>query len=720
MAWKTSPHDSGTITGTGTPEVLAGETTFAVTGMTSAAVGRFIFFNAGQSYVDAAVVVAYSAGNVTIDKPLRSALFGGDPWVTSEDAEAGEAAGDLSENSNSNQRGYNHSSQVSMTNTGVIGYVGIKIDTFDIAQSTTDGPMKLEGGTGRQCFGLSAMLFANRSGGSGQQDGNEIIAVGANGTFWAVNTMYHSIQDTIFRMTGEGQVWWQNVINIGMTVTELRGEVWWDTVFLEGRGLAADVVEIDVAGATLTNLQMSLVGITMKTMNGFGSINTASKTDQIDIANTVFLNPSPRIVRVEAGRRWDFLNCLFGPGLSTTTVTFANTTGEVRDSVAVVYDLVDLSGIQISGAALFIHTTTGGDTLTSWSRDTQSNLFETRTVRNLITNPGSVWTSTPFSDFFVKAGPFGYQPIILPIPALEVAETRTGLLSHAVDPFQTAASYTDAILGHNTLQNHIPTTQTNPMTVVAYDGGSTVAPGAYGATVTCGTATGTLLEYIGDEISGFLVVENRNAVAFPDNTAITISASTFNGQSDTVTFNEDYSWRVDGGGLDSLQTMYNYCQAFTWDSVAAAEARKWYNAENRGYLIQPEGGDNWSTVRNTTRNGGEGVWLSRFSGGKITTMVADSGVVFTYPQIYNLTLAGLVAGVDITIVDSTTRVELFHQVLTGTSTVYSHTGGQTVDVLLNSLVYDPNLSDVYDLLLPNADSTINYQLIDDPNYENPA
>lgn len=632
MAWKTSPFASGTVN---TGGVAAGSDTIPTTAAAANWVGRFIFFEPGQTWVDAGVVVSVVVGvSVTIDKRLRGPLLAGDSIVLGEDAEAGEAAGDYSEDSNSNQRGYQQKSQISVTGTGVIGFVGIKTDTFDVAQSTTSGPWLLEAGTGRQCLGLSAMVFANRSGGSSGVDGNEIIAIGNNGTLWAINTVFHSIQDTIMRMTGEGQMWLENIINIGMTVTELRGFVWWDTVFLEGRELAADIVKVDLPGATITASQMNLSGITMKNMNGFGSINTASKTDQIDVANTIFLNPSPRIVRVELGRVWEFLNCIFGPGLSTTTVTFAGANaGSVQDVLAVTYDVVDLSGTQILSEPLYVHSTGGADTLTSWQRATSGpNLYFTRTIREEITNPGGVWTSSTFSGFFVKCGPFGFQPIILPITDARVAETLTGLLSFAVDPFQTSPNYTTAITsGGNTSFGHIPSSQTNPMTVVAYDGGSAALPGAFGATVTCGTATGTLIEYIGDEVSGYLVVENRNAVAFPDNTAITISGSTFNGLSDTVTFNEEYSWSVDGGGTESLQTVYNYVQALTWGGIQV-EAQKWFNSDNGGYLITPVDGSVWRTKRNTTRNGGEGVWLSRMAGGQISTMESDSGVVFNYPS----------------------------------------------------------------------------------------
>jgi len=74
---------------------------------------------------------------------------------------------------------------------------------------------------------------------------------------------------------------------------------------------------------------------------------------------------------------------------------------------------------------------------------------------------------------------------------------------------------------------------------------------------------------------------------------------------------------------------------------------------------------------------------------------------------------------NVTIVNSTTRAELQHQTVTIGSTTYTHSGGETVDILFNTLAYDPNLSDIYDLTLPSANSSIKVQFVDDVNYVNP-
>ena len=84
-----------------------------------------------------------------------------------------------------------------------------------------------------------------------------------------------------------------------------------------------------------------------------------------------------------------------------------------------------------------------------------------------------------------------------------------------------------------------------------------------------------------------------------------------------------------------------------------------------------------------------------------------------------LTLTDIPTGVQVTIVNSSTRTELQNSVSTGANITYGHSGGETVDILIMANDYDPNASDIYDLVLPNADSSIKFSMTDDLNYENP-
>jgi hypothetical protein len=114
--------------------------------------------------------------------------------------------------------------------------------------------------------------------------------------------------------------------------------------------------------------------------------------------------------------------------------------------------------------------------------------------------------------------------------------------------------------------------------------------------------------------------------------------------------------------------------------------------------------------------------------GTVTINIVDCTGVFGYrtdgatvviAQSYSLTLTNVPSGVQVTIVNSSTRAELQNTISTGANINYTHSGGETVDILFNSLLYDPNSSDIYDLLLPSENSSIKIDMDDDLNYANP-
>jgi len=110
-------------------------------------------------------------------------------------------------------------------------------------------------------------------------------------------------------------------------------------------------------------------------------------------------------------------------------------------------------------------------------------------------------------------------------------------------------------------------------------------------------------------------------------------------------------------------------------------------------------------------NGGATVGAVTYRNGTSASTVVQAS--------FTLTLTDIPTNVKVTIVNSSTRTELQHTVSTGVDITYSHQGGETVDILLNSIAYDPNLSDIYDLTLDSGDQAIKFQMLDDLNYSNP-
>ena len=118
-------------------------------------------------------------------------------------------------------------------------------------------------------------------------------------------------------------------------------------------------------------------------------------------------------------------------------------------------------------------------------------------------------------------------------------------------------------------------------------------------------------------------------------------------------------------------------------------------------------------------NNSGGAITINVNSGNAPTVLNGAGASTIVQSSFTLTLTDIPTDVNVTIVDSTTRVELQHTVSTGADITYPHSGTGTIDILLNSLIYDPNLSDIYDLILQAENSSIKFQLISDANYDNP-
>ena len=86
---------------------------------------------------------------------------------------------------------------------------------------------------------------------------------------------------------------------------------------------------------------------------------------------------------------------------------------------------------------------------------------------------------------------------------------------------------------------------------------------------------------------------------------------------------------------------------------------------------------------------------------------------------YTLTVTDVPTGVQMTVVNSSTRAELQNTTSTGVDITYDHSGGEIVDILFIANGYDPNSGDIYDLTLPTSDSSIKSNIPEDLNYENP-
>lgn len=95
-----------------------------------------------------------------------------------------------------------------------------------------------------------------------------------------------------------------------------------------------------------------------------------------------------------------------------------------------------------------------------------------------------------------------------------------------------------------------------------------------------------------------------------------------------------------------------------------------------------------------------------------------SGVTFTASYQHRLT--GLVNGSEVTYIRASDGEVLFHvEQVAGNETIFTHAGGETVDILIHHINYQPLLSDIYGLALPSSNVEVKIQQFNDDVYRNP-
>lgn len=125
-------------------------------------------------------------------------------------------------------------------------------------------------------------------------------------------------------------------------------------------------------------------------------------------------------------------------------------------------------------------------------------------------------------------------------------------------------------------------------------------------------------------------------------------------------------------------------------------------------------------------NGGTSIEVAKTNGSNPNSYTATGGGVVTFTASFDHVLEGLELNTEVTYVTANTSTELFHVENASTSdgngkykTTYTHGGGASVDILIHHIDYQPDISNIYGLTLPNAAATVKVQMFTDINYLNP-
>lgn len=126
-------------------------------------------------------------------------------------------------------------------------------------------------------------------------------------------------------------------------------------------------------------------------------------------------------------------------------------------------------------------------------------------------------------------------------------------------------------------------------------------------------------------------------------------------------------------------------------------------------------------------NNSGGAVVINVSGGDTPTYKNGTNATTTISASYNHIITGLELNTEVTYVTTGTSTELYHVENATVSDgdgkykiTYTHGGGASVDILIHHINYKPDISNIYGITLPNADTTVKVQLFEDENYYNPS
>jgi len=456
--------------------------------------------------------------------------------------------------------------------------------------------------------------------------------------------------------------------------------------------------ECELYGDTVTDLSISGEAKTTEIIRVDSSTNCAALvlvdvqvldsaadtiTETITLSGVVF-SGVVGYVDVRQNKTWNLINPEWDVTIYTQlTWTGTSTGNELNDKRSVAAIVQQADGTKLQNAVVIVYEGTQLDDLVI-TEITDVNGYAENSFIYLKHATNSV--TTTYGNHALRIFNYGYTPFV----ASQLStESFSGAVTLTTDSAIIEATQATAIsngLGITPQRHGTGETDTRPMKVLNYDGGTGSVP-TIGETITQGSATGVVVEYLGDAVSGTLVLETWNGTEFTDNQTMTGGTSSFNAQTDLIGgtgFYEEYTWEVDCSSK-SLQITYDYLAAKMADysgSPLAFDAifeklHEW-GQEEQGQAIY-SGGSGYYTERSDTSGSplvGEGVWLSNRGSGTIAYLTSDSGTTYTPPASYTFSVTGVQTDSEVRIIQNNAARDF----IDGTE---STTGGVTKAAISN-------------------------------------
>ena len=456
---------------------------------------------------------------------------------------------------------------------------------------------------------------------------------------------------------------------------------------------------------------------------GFTSLDD-TLTEALEVRNCTFVGNSVNVT-VHDDKSWRFVN----PKLWTANSTFIAFQVDDLNKVERLFSL-DITVSQPDGTAInlaetYVYEGTINSDLPTANRvasDT-NGLASSDVLTDLYTFPGSVFTTVSYGAFAVKVYSYTFDPYVAVITADYTVAGLKVAANIATDTNITETTQATAITNGSgiVISKHATgETDPRPLKVIHYDTGTGGLP-IVGETITEGSATGVVVEYLGDAVEGYLVLETWNGTEFTNNQTATGGTGTFSAATDTTgggsSFYQEYTWEVDSSSL-AMTAVYDYCYAKISEATPDAiwlNVIEWGEGEQSNLVYVGTSG--YKTERNVNLT--EGVWISNRGTGTVAYMTSDAGVQFIPPASYSFTLTGLKAGSEIRLYNASTNEEI--NGVESSSTSFTHTYTYTGDITMYVVIFALAYKDIRltGLTLSNTNQSIPIQQQVDRVYSNP-
>ena len=495
----------------------------------------------------------------------------------------------------------------------------------------------------------------------------------------------------------------QVVRNIGVTTPVQNGNK-----ILGATNTTASFRAID--GGTINASEWTILN-----SDGFDSVDDAA-TETITVEDHNFAGLD-RWVYVRDDKTWNLVNPAGGPITEgdQTDITFeVNDLNSVNEKYSLDAKVAQPDGTAITTGAVYLYEGLRLDDLVQELYADGSGLVSgSWTYKTFTDNGGTSLTSVTDGNHALKAYAHGKNPFVAAITSNAKVDQTITLTTNSAISETVAATAISAGAGITLTRHATGETDTRAMKALAYDGGTGLF--VAGETVSGASASGTVLEVIGDATSGLLVIESWNGTEFVDNESLSGSASGA-AVADNATFYEEYTWEIDCNAL-SLQTVYDYLSAKMAQNPLDAiieQAIEWGIDEN-GFIMESTGSSYYTL--NTSNS--EGVWLTNRGTGTVDYMTADDGTLYYPPTSYSFTLTGLKANTEIRIYNSSTGEAVAGIENSGTSFTYNYTYSGDINIYVVILHIDYKYQRLSGLTLSNGNQSIPIQYETDRVYRNP-